>query len=49
VLSNNATLDATYTTIADNDGKAGVEDSLDCVNPGAGHDAQLDRVRPERG
>lgn len=34
VLTNMAKLDATYTTIADNDGKAGVEDSLDCANPG---------------
>lgn len=34
VLSNGATLDAVYTTIADNDGKAGVEDSLDCINQG---------------
>ena len=35
VLSNGATLDAVYTTIADNDGKAGIEDSLDCINQGA--------------
>lgn len=35
VLANAATLTALYTTIADNDGKNGVEDSLDCTNPGA--------------
>lgn len=34
VLANMAKLDAVYTTIADNDGKAGVEDSLDCTTPG---------------
>lgn len=34
VLSNGATLDAVYTTIVDNDGKAGIEDSLDCTGAG---------------
>jgi hypothetical protein len=34
VLSNGATFDAVYTTIADNDGKAGIEDSLDCTGAG---------------
>jgi hypothetical protein len=34
VISNGATIDAVYSTIADNDGKAGVEDSLDCTNAG---------------
>ena len=34
VLSNGVTFDAVYTTIADNDGKAGVEDSLDCTGAG---------------
>ena len=34
VLSNGATLDALYATLADNNGKAGVEDSLDCSNAG---------------
>ncbi|MBK9755398.1 MAG: hypothetical protein IPO88_18200 [Nannocystis sp.] len=34
VLSNGATLNGLYTTLADNDGKAGVEDSLDCSNAG---------------
>ena len=34
VISNGATIDALYSTIADNDGKAGVEDSIDCTNAG---------------
>ncbi len=34
VITNVATIDALYTTIVDNDGKAGVEDSIDCTNPG---------------
>lgn len=34
VISNGATVDAVYTTIADNDGKAGVEDSIDCAGAG---------------
>jgi hypothetical protein len=35
VLNSGATFDAVYTTIGDNDGKAGVEDSLDCTGAGA--------------
>ncbi len=34
-LTNLATLEAVYATIADNDGKAGVEDSLECAGQGA--------------
>jgi len=34
-LTNLATLDAVYATIADNNGKAGVEDSLECAGEGA--------------
>jgi len=34
-LTNLATLDAVFSTIADNDGKAGVEDSLECAGQGA--------------
>lgn len=34
VLNSGATFDALYSTIADNDGKAGVEDSLDCTGAG---------------
>lgn len=35
VLTNGATLDAVYTTIANNNGANNIEDSLDCTNPGA--------------
>jgi hypothetical protein len=34
-LTNLATMEAVYATIADNDGKAGVEDSLECAGQGA--------------
>lgn len=34
-LTNNAALTAIYSTFADNDGKAGVEDSLECAGQGA--------------